>query len=279
VLYVNGNNLPAISKIKAISKTREQTPAHHGMLSMAQKKLYMKGKQFYMANCASCHGADRQGSGHIPSLTHISNIMSKKQVIHQIKHGGGGMPAFANIISKAQIRQITTYLFTVRNMKFNREQEQTVDTIDGDLRWYKQYTDPPAHTDWKGPNGYPVIKPPWGTLSAINLNTGEYEWKIPFGTHSELKGKIDEPTGSRNSGGPIVTAGGLVFIGATSDNKFRAYDKDTGKLLWETTLNGRGRATPATYLVQGKQFVVITLSGKNGDKPQDTIVAFALPNK
>jgi outer membrane protein assembly factor BamB len=128
-------------------------------------------------------------------------------------------------------------------------------------------------------DGYPAIKPPWGTLNAINLNTGEYAWKIPLGEYPKLAAQGLANTGSENYGGPVVTAGGLVFIAATSDDKkFRAFDKTTGKLLWETKLPAAGNATPATYQVNGRQFVVIAAGGgKSPDPSGATIVAFALP--
>ena len=130
------------------------------------------------------------------------------------------------------------------------------------------------------PDGYPAIKPPWGTLSAINMNTGQYLWKIPLGNYPELAAKGLDHTGSENYGGPIVTAGGLVFIGATVfDQKFRAFDSGTGKLLWETTLPFSGVATPATYMVNGKQYVVIAAGGgQTNPKPSGGVyVAFRLP--
>ena len=130
------------------------------------------------------------------------------------------------------------------------------------------------------PEGYPAIAPPWGTLNAINLNTGEYAWKIPLGEYPELAAQGLKNTGSENYGGPIVTAGGLLFIGATNfDRKFRAFDKSTGELLWETTLPFSGNATPATYEVDGRQYVVIA-AGAGKDPKQGSggvYVAFALP--
>ena len=130
------------------------------------------------------------------------------------------------------------------------------------------------------PEGYPAVAPPWGTLNAINLNTGEYVWKIPFGEYPELAAKGMKDTGSENYGGPIVTAGGLLFIGATNfDKKFRAFDKATGRILWETTLPFAGNATPATYEVDGKQYVVIAAGGGKDPKSRSggVYVAFALP--
>jgi quinoprotein glucose dehydrogenase len=140
---------------------------------------------------------------------------------------------------------------------------------------------------WYDPDGYPAVAPPWGTLNAIDLNSGEYAWKIPLGEYPELAAQGLKDTGTENYGGPIVTAGGLVFIGATNfDKKFRAFDKDTGKLLWETVMVNSGNATPITYEVNGKQFVVIAaFGGYAGDRAgavtgapsRGAFVAFALP--
>jgi quinoprotein glucose dehydrogenase len=139
---------------------------------------------------------------------------------------------------------------------------------------------------WYDPDGYPAVAPPWGTLNAINLNTGEYSWKTPLGEYPELAASGLKDTGTENYGGPIVTAGGLVFIGATNyDNKFRAFDKDTGKLLWETTMINAGNATPLTYEASGRQYVLIAaFGGKAGNRgtaatrTAGAFVAFALPN-
>jgi quinoprotein glucose dehydrogenase len=130
------------------------------------------------------------------------------------------------------------------------------------------------------PEGYPAVLPPWGTLNAIDLNTGDYAWKIPLGEYPDLAAKGQNNTGTENYGGPIVTAGGLVFIGATNyDRKFRAFDKSTGELLWEATLPFPGNATPITYEVNGRQFVVIAAGGgKDLKSPSGGVyVAFALP--
>jgi quinoprotein glucose dehydrogenase len=131
---------------------------------------------------------------------------------------------------------------------------------------------------WKDPGGYPAVKPPWGTLSAIDLNTGAYRWRIPLGEHPELTAKGMRPTGTEQYGGPIVTAGGLVFIAATQDAKIHAFDKTTGALLWEAQLPAAGYATPSTYAIHGRQFVVVAAGGgKLGTKSGDAYVAFALP--
>ena len=131
---------------------------------------------------------------------------------------------------------------------------------------------------WRDSSGFPAIKPPWGTLTAIDLNTGEHRWRITLGEHASLTARGVPPTGTEQYGGPIVTAGGLVFIAATMDSKFRALDSQTGKVLWEATLPAPGFATPATYSVRGKQYVVIAAGGgKLGAKSHDAYVAYALP--
>ena len=140
---------------------------------------------------------------------------------------------------------------------------------------------PYAHTGWHrffDPEGYPAVKPPWGTLNAINLNTGEIDWTVRLGEFEELTQRGIPITGTENYGGPVVTAGGLLFIAATQDEKFRAFDKLTGEMLWETQLPAGGYATPATYEVNGRQYVVIAAGGgKMGTKSGDAYVAFALP--
>jgi quinoprotein glucose dehydrogenase len=128
-------------------------------------------------------------------------------------------------------------------------------------------------------NGYPGIKPPWGTLNAVDLNSGKLLWKVPLGEYAELIKKGLGITGSRNYGGPVVTKGGLVFIAATPDEKIRAFDKNSGKLVWESKLPAAGFASPATYMINGKQFLVIACGGgKLGVKSGDSYVAFALPD-
>ena len=128
------------------------------------------------------------------------------------------------------------------------------------------------------PEGFPAVKPPWGTLNAIDLDAGEIRWSVTLGEVPELTKRGLPPTGTENYGGPIVTAGGLVFVGATKDERFRAFDKRTGKLLWETALPAGGYATPATYEKGGRQYVVIAAGGgKMGTRSGDAYVAFALP--
>lgn len=131
---------------------------------------------------------------------------------------------------------------------------------------------------WLDAEGYPAIKPPWGTLNAVDLNTGEIKWKVPLGEYPKLKARGLPPTGTENYGGPVVTAGGLIFIGASADETFRAFDKESGKILWQSTLPFGGNATPSTYMIEGRQYVVISAGGAKSGRPAGgSIVAFALP--
>lgn len=214
-----------------------------------------EGAAAYQKNCATCHGDHRQGMPPaFPALQGVGQHLTSQQIEGRIHEGGGGMPGFPNLQGDT-LNDLVRYLEDVHY------------TFTG----YRQFLDP---------DGYPAIAPPWGTLNAIDLNTGKYLWKIPLGQYPALAAKGMTNTGSENYGGPIVTAGGVVFIGATIfDKKFRAFDSPTGKLLWETELPFAGAATPATYTVNGKQYVVIAASGSKFDKvPSEAFyVAFALP--
>jgi len=178
------------------------------------------------------------------------------------------MPGFPNFRRDA-VNAIVQYLIT-------GEQTPTDVPPESPIAAKYRFT---GYQRFMDPDGYPAVAPPWGTLSAINLNTGDYAWQVPLGGYPELAATGLKNTGSENYGGPIVTAGGLVFIGATNhDRKFRAFDKASGELLWETTLPFSGNATPATYEVEGRQFVVIAAGGGKSRGPSGGVyVAFALP--
>lgn len=181
------------------------------------------------------------------------------------------MPAFAQI-GKAPIKAIATYVATGKEI-MARGAWNTAE-MGPRLKYISD-----GYNKFLDPDGYPAVKPPWGTLTAINLNSGKLAWQIPFGEFPALAKRGIHNTGSENYGGPLVTAGGLVFIAATDhDNKFHAYDKRTGKLLWQATLPFAGNATPATYEVDGRQYVVIGAGGGKWGAPSGgTYVAFALP--
>lgn len=236
------------------------------------------GKQAYLSNCGVCHGADLAGAPpQIPALKNINTKLNRDQVTALIRTGAGRMPSFPNL-DRPAVNAIIDYLLTGEDKEL---QSNDSTALQPKYRFggYHRFLDS---------DGYPAVIPPWGTLNAINLNTGEYVWRIPLGEYPELAAKGVPTTGTENYGGPIVTAGGLLFIGATNfDKKFRAFDKDTGKLLWETTLPAAGNATPLTYMAHGRQYVVILASGGYGrlglssipasEQGNSVYVAFALP--
>jgi len=227
------------------------------------------GKGVYQSQCTICHRDDMKGSPPLfPSLVGIRDRMTQEQIRARIQKGGGRMPGFPNLTAD-EVNALVNYVSEGENKELSSGQPSPP------LMRFRFS----GYTRFHDPDGYPAVAPPWGTLNAINLNTGEYAWKIPLGEYPELAEKGMTKTGSENYGGPIVTAGGLLFIGATNyDKKFRAFDKSTGELLWETTLPFSGNATPITYEINGRQFVVIAAGGgKDLKSPSGGVyVAFAL---
>jgi quinoprotein glucose dehydrogenase len=229
-------------------------------------------RQTYLASCASCHRDDMTGTPpQIPSLVDVGRRKTADELSTIVREGAGRMPGFP-ALSPAALSALVTFLRTGESDRAGH------DTPAARLKYrftgYRKFLDA---------EGYPAIAPPWGTLSAINLGTGEYAWQIPLGEYPELAAQGMRNTGSENYGGPIVTAGGLVFIAATNfDKKFRAFDKATGDILWEASLPLAGNATPSTYAVEGRQFVVVPAGGgrsRPGAVPESggVYVAYALP--
>jgi quinoprotein glucose dehydrogenase len=239
------------------------------------------GQQVYMQNCIGCHGADRAGNkaASIPSLVDLPQRLTREQTLEVVTKGRGVMPPWG-FLSQKQREAVAGYLLGDEGTE-SREAGPPEKWV----TWMpdrQQATPPPyTHTGYNrflDPDGYPAIKPPWGTLNAINLNTGDYLWRVPLGELPELTAKGIPPTGTENYGGPLVTASGLLFIGASKDENFRAFDAKTGRELWRAKLPAGGYATPATYSVNGRQYVVIACGGgKMGTPSGDAYVAFALP--
>ena len=212
--------------------------------------------------------------------------MNTESVLSKIRQGGGRMPSFANII-KGNEEAIVAYLFQNKNATTDEEdnlreiQRNEMAIKHGlDRASYEdtasRYLNVTAYRSFKGPDGNPGIKPPWGTLNAINLNTGEYEWKITVGNIEKFQKKGGPITGSESMTGPIVTSGGLVFLGGTSDKKLMAFDKKTGNLLWKIMLPGIATSNPSTYMCNGKQFVAVSVSGTK-ENAGGSVMSFALP--
>jgi quinoprotein glucose dehydrogenase len=226
-------------------------------------------KSLYAANCASCHGDDRRGSAMAPSLIDVGARRRPEEIAQIIREGTGRMPAFASALESRAVTDLVRFLIT------GRDSSAAVGPDPFGVPYRNAYFD--IFLDHEG---YPGIKPPWGSLSAIDLNAGVIKWSVPFGFYPKLAAKGVRNTGTDNYGGGIVTSNGLFFIGATTyDNKFRAFDKATGRLLWSAELPAAGNATPATYMVGGRQYLVIACGGgKNGARSGGTYVAFDLEN-
>jgi quinoprotein glucose dehydrogenase len=236
------------------------------------------GERIYHNQCSLCHGKDLAGSPPLyPSLVDVGKRLSSQQIEAKIAEGGGRMPAFPNL-RDAHLAALIQFLTKQQATTASDADEGGIYSAASDGTTMKYEVT--GSRDFVDAEGFPAITPPWGTLNAIDLNTGRYLWKIPFGEYPELAAKGMTNTGSENYGGPIVTASNLLFIGATADDKkFRAFDSKTGKLLWETVLPFAGTATPATYMVDGKQYVVIASGGSQFVKgPTGSMyIAFSLP--
>jgi len=262
IMYVNANEMAWF--IRMIETPRQDQLAH-----------LSTGQRIYTMNCATCHGAERKGnpaSGY-PSLVDISRRRDRPFVHNIVSNGKGMMPGFAQL-SATDKQALVAFLFGDEKQEVGgaaaaSAKPSTQPYIPYKISGYNKFLDS---------KGLPAIAPPWGTLTAIDLNTGEHRWQIRLGEHEALTAKGIPPTGTENYGGPVVTAGGLIFIAATLDGKFRAFERKTGKLLWETKLPAAGFATPSTYEVNGKQYVVVACGGtKLNTRKGDSFVAFALP--
>jgi quinoprotein glucose dehydrogenase len=260
ILYVNANEMPWILTMV------ETKPKDGPTLS--------SGEQIYGQICAACHGVNRSGdpARAFPSLEKIAEKLKKPDIVQLLNTGRGMMPSVA-FLSAEQKEAVAGFL--LGETPAGRTADQPASGPDVLL------SEPYTHTGynrWLDTNGYPAVKPPWGMLNAIDLNTGEFVWRAPLGEFPELTARGIPPTGTENYGGPVVTAGGIVFIGASKDEMFRAFDQKTGKILWQAKLPAAGYATPSTYMVNGQQYVVIACGGgKCGTKSGDSYVAFALP--
>src|ERR1700751_5584043 len=201
-------------------------------------------------------------------LAGLGSRLSTQQVTELIHSGKGRMPPMSDL-QGAELESLLRYLGV--HPKAGQDAKEQTDADRYQFTGYRKFLDP---------EGYPAFVPRWGTLRAIDLKTGRYLWKIPLGEYPELARQGMTNTGSENYGGPIVTAGGVLFIGATVfDRKFRAFDGRDGKLLWEIELPFAGMATPSTYMVDGRQYVVTVSSGGRDPKSAagGAYIAFALP--
>jgi quinoprotein glucose dehydrogenase len=252
--YVNANEMPWLVRL-APPEAIKQT----ALASEAYKRF-----------CGGCHGQDMKGAPpDYPALDHLAGAMTDEGVTAMIRKGGGRMPQFSWLGEPA--------INGLKDLLIRKVDKPIPIEIPERLSVGLKYSTE-SFRPFLDPDGYPANTPPWGSLSAINLDTGDYVWKIPFGEYPELVAKGIKSTGSENHGGGVVTAGGLFFIGATHyDNKFRAFDKKTGKVLWETVLPYAANATPAVYELNGKEYVAVAVGGGRGRHSGGSFIAFALP--
>lgn len=255
-LYVNANEMPWILT----------------MVPTYNLENLSVGKAAYISNCSMCHGPDLSGdpTGTYPSLVGVSAKFSDAEITELVNKGKGRMPGFQHL--KAEEREAILSFITQKEPSAGELHEVGMES--------NKATVPYTHTGYHrffDQEGYPAVKPPWGTLNALDLNTGEIVWKVPLGEFEALTIKGIPQTGTENYGGPVVTAGGLVFIGGSKDEYFRVFDKKTGEELWKYKLPAGGYATPAVYEVDGKQYVAIAAGGgKMGTASGDYYIAFTL---
>jgi quinoprotein glucose dehydrogenase len=265
ILYINGND---VGLTESMVKHTAGSPGH----------------SIYSSQCAACHRENRAGSPpEIPSLVNLGGRMNAEQIGKILQSGKGRMPAFPRLDpASGQVRALIQYLLRSDD-PVQRESVVARATPAPSPSNEKEQYDTTGYDKFLDPQGYPANSPPWGTLNAINLDTGEYVWKKTFGQYPELVAKGLPDTGSENYGGPVVTAGGVLFIGATVlDKKFRAFDKASGKLLWEALLPFSANATPIAYEINGRQYVVIAAGGQRDPSTPGgggVYVAFALPER
>ena len=260
ILYVNANEMPWI--LTMVDKPNE----------LPRKENYLAaGKRLYLSNCMACHGPEKKGAGNYPSLIGVEKKYSEKTFNELIANGRRMMPAFKQL-QELEVSAIASYIL---NLQEKQSKTYIPAIVIKDPYREMRYTST-GYNKFLTKEGYPAVAPPWGTLNAIDLNSGKIIWKDTLGDYPELLAK-GLHTGTENYGGPVVTAGGLVFIAATKDSKFRAFHKRTGKLLWETDLPAPGFATPTVYSYKGKQYIVIACGGgKLGTPSGDAYIAFAL---
>jgi quinoprotein glucose dehydrogenase len=273
LLYVNANEMPWILTMVDVgapssNASRSGSPPSHTTPTIGQV-----ARNLYTANCMTCHGPARQGGGNYPSLIGLKKKYTESQFLTLVATGRRMMPPFKQL-SQAEKKALAAFILDDNA----RQQHPFIDNTPKPEDPYFQlpYTST-GYNKFLTREGYPAVKPPWGTLTAIDLNKATIAWADTLGDYPEFKARGIH-TGTENYGGAVVTAGGLLFIAATSDAKFRAFNKRTGQLLWETDLPAAGFATPSIYQAGGKQYIVIACGGgKLHKKSGDSYVAFALP--
>lgn len=262
MLYIRSNEAPEIQTI--IKQNSDE---------VAGLPIIDQGRRLFNVYCASCHGGKKMSSApNYPSLVDLNKRMDRKTAAEKIKRGSGIMPPFAGVLKEDEQHAILVYIHGVEE---NMNAKKTVSSNKTETPVKDFYLNTTGYTTWKDPSGNPAIRPPWGTLHALNLSTGEYEWQIPLGNDLDRHKNGEPDTGLEGKSGPVVTAGGIIFIAGNDDKKFRALNKNTGKLIWETTLPAIANATASTYMVNGKQYVALSVAGTK-ENPSGYVMAFSL---
>ena len=263
VLYANVNEIPTLNRLRPVTDLGGKGNAESARGNSSPAQL---GLQIYQARCMACHGSDRQGNPpQVPALAHLD--LSKPEYKSVIKQGRSSMPAFSQL-SDTDLAAVAAYVsHPPGNAPIGTPTARRY-TLDG----YILFNDA---------QGFPGISPPWGTLNAIDMVTGNILWKVPLGEYPALAAKGIHHTGTMNFGGAVATPGGVLFIAATADAKIRAFTTHSGQQLWEYQLPAGGYATPSVYMINGREYVAISAGGggKNATKSGDSIIAFALPEK
>jgi quinoprotein glucose dehydrogenase len=266
MMYVGINDIPNIVELREKKDYRQE---------ISNMPMIRAGEIIYQRNCSACHGNDRAGNRSFPPLLNIAGKLNPGDVKGLLQKSKGMMPSFYGLPEEDK-DAIIAFLFDQKDKRLYVAKTEDSTGVKKETRKRYNLKD---YIHLEDQDGYPGVKPPWGTLNAVDLNSGEVVWKVPLGEYPALAAKGHPNTGTQLFGGGIVTAGGLVFIGASQDEKFRAFDKKTGKVLWEYQLPFGGYATPSTYEVDGKQYVVIAAGGggRQLTKAGDYYIAFALP--
>ena len=256
VMYVNVNDAPTINRLRPL----------HSLPAGTTGTPVQLGRRIYEAACASCHGDQRQGiPPATPSLLKVT--LSRQDIQTVIRQGRNSMPAFRQLTA-ADINALVEYVTSAPGAVENDAPKRAPD----------RYTIE-EYTLFTGQDGVPAVAPPWGTLNAVDLVSGDILWRVPLGEYPHLVAKGIRNTGTMNFGGVVATAGGVAFVAATADEKFRAFETHSGRLLWEHQLPAGGYATPSVYMIGGREYVAIAAGGggKNATKSGDAIIAFTVP--